>query len=124
MEINFAPPQRYRAWNRDENRWHLEFDWAINPETGAPHWISKKSLFCEVATSLIICRFTGIYDIEDKEICEYDLVIPAKFEDIPNVIEYKQNGFYRVKKHKERLYFNPLGSCALKIIGNIFNAPF
>lgn len=63
---------------------------------------------------------TNVPDITGKLIFEGDIVVPTKFKDIPNLVKYISGGFYRVKKHGERIYINPLGTCELKIIGNIY----
>ena len=111
---------KYKAWDTGAKRWRDEFDWVINPETGKAHWIHDNEFYQGEATQLVLCRATGVLDIDGREIYEGDFVIPTKFNDIANEVRYVGNGFYRSKKHGEKTYLNPLGSCEVRIIGNIF----
>jgi len=60
---------------------------------------------------------TGIKTIHDTEIFVGDMVKPAKFRDIPNLVIESEGLFYRVKMHGDEFYFNPLGTCQLVKIG-------
>ena len=111
----FNKPQTYRAWNLEEKKWVLE-GFVLSPVNGYPYWIDSG----KVAKELIAVRSTGVYDINGVEIYECDIVQPVKFSDIPNIVEYVQHGFYRVKHHNGKKYINVLGSCQLEVIGNIF----
>ncbi len=96
---NFDRQKKMRIWNGQK--------WALHRN--------------EVNENSIYTEGTGIKDVNNREIFEGDIVVPTKFNDIPNLIEYVVDGFYRVKVHNgDKIYINPLGSCKLKIIGNIF----
>lgn len=66
---------------------------------------------------------TGISDIYGNKIYTGDIVQPVKFNDAHNVVMYiygndiLQEGFYRIKVHKSEVYYNKLGNCKLKKIG-------
>lgn len=111
---------KYRAWDTFCKRWRDEFDFVINPQTGKPHRIHDLEFYQGEAEQLVLCRGTGILDVDGKEIYEGDFVVPEKFIDIVNEVVYVGNGFYRSKKHGDKTYLNPLGSCQLRVIGNIF----
>ena len=115
MRNIFNKPQTYKAWNKTESKWVMD-GWYICPTNGYPYWIASGL----PARSLTVVRSTGITDIKGFEIHEGDLVVPVKFHDIPNLVEYVQHGFYRVKHHNGKKFFNALGSCQVKIIGNVF----
>lgn len=70
-----------------------------------------------------VMQFTNQVDKYGKEIYEGDIVIPTKFKDKPNTVLFVEHGFYRVKNHNGRTYCNPLGSCEVKVIGNIYENP-
>jgi len=68
---------KYRAWDTDTKRWRDEFYWAINPETGKPHFLHQGEFdlyFQNEATQLVLCRSTGFLDIEKNEVFEFDTV--------------------------------------------------
>jgi len=67
-----------------------------------------------------IGQFTGLQDVDGKDIYEGDIVAPTKFKDKPNDVEYISNGFYRTKQHKGQKYVNPLGSCEVKVVGDAY----
>ena len=66
---------------------------------------------------------TGISDIYGEKIYTGDIVLPVKFNDVNNIVLYRygndilQEGFYRIKVHKSEVYYNKLGNCKLKKIG-------
>jgi hypothetical protein len=66
---------------------------------------------------------TGISDIYGEKIYTGDIVLPVKFNDVNNIVLYiygndiLQEGFYRIKVHKSEVYYNKLGNCKLKKIG-------
>lgn len=66
---------------------------------------------------------TGISDIYGNKIYTGDIVQPVKFNDVHNVVlyicgkKYLEDGFYRVKVQREGVYYNKLGNCKLKKIG-------
>ena len=65
-------------------------------------------------------QFTGLQDVDGKDIYEGDIVSPTKFKDKPNDVEYISNGFYRTKEHNGQKYLNPLGSCEVKVVGDAY----
>ena len=131
---------KFRAWN-------LELKHMVFPtlEFGRELWpctykriiktIDKDGYTEEIVLELVsvdhilqdpifeVMQFTGLYDVDDNEIYEGDIVVPVKFKEIPNVIQYIQNGFYRVKSINNKIYTNLLGNCDIKIIGNIHKNP-
>jgi hypothetical protein len=68
-------------------------------------------------------QFTGVYDVDGREIYEGDIVTPVNFNDIPNLVKFVSHGFYRVKMHGAKTYYNILGACNVRIIGNIYETP-
>ena len=66
---------------------------------------------------------TGISDIYGKKIYTGDIVQPVKFNDVNNIVLYiygndiLKEGFYRIKVHNTEVYYNKLGNCKLKKIG-------
>ena len=66
---------------------------------------------------------TGLCDIYGNKIYTGDIVQPVKFKDVNNVVLYiygnkiLEDGFYRIKVHKKEVYYNKLGNCKLKKIG-------
>tara|TARA_R110000868_G_scaffold247511_3_gene503878 strand:+ start:661 stop:1089 length:429 start_codon:yes stop_codon:yes gene_type:complete len=70
-----------------------------------------------------VMQFTNQVDKYGKEIYEGDIVVPTKFKDKPNTVLFVEHGFYRVKHVNGRTYCNPLGSCEVKVIGNIYENP-
>lgn len=66
---------------------------------------------------------TGISDIYGNKIYTGDLVQPVNFNDVNNIVLYiygnniLQEGFYRIKVHKTEAYYNKLGNCKLKKVG-------
>lgn len=69
-----------------------------------------------------ICRGTGLFDINKKEIFEFDITT-NKFGDIYTVewdLENSRFVLYNDKRHYYMIYLQP--EC--KIIGNIFDTPY
>jgi hypothetical protein len=67
-------------------------------------------------------RFSGVLDCNGIEIYENDVVKPTKIKDVRNVVRFVDGFFYRYKVlanviGEDRHYFNPLGSCEVKVIG-------
>jgi hypothetical protein len=66
---------------------------------------------------------TGVSDIYGNKIYTGDIVKPVNFKDVNNIVLYiygnsiLADGFYRIKAHKEQAYYNKLGNCKLKKIG-------
>jgi uncharacterized phage protein (TIGR01671 family) len=118
---------KFRAW--DKLNLFMGFVRGINfHESEAIYAIRRKNILDYAwqpmnFKDLVLMQYTGIKDINNVEIYESDIVIPVKFKDIPNTVEYIEHGFYRVKNHNGKVYVNPLGNCQLKIIGNIFENP-
>ena len=68
---------KYKAWDTFCKRWRDEFDWAIDPETGKPHFLHQGEFdlyFQNEATQLVLCRSTDFFDIEKNEVFEFDTV--------------------------------------------------
>lgn len=115
MKRIFNRPQTYNAWSQSEKKWIAD-GWILSPVDGYPYWLKDG----RKASDLIVVRSTGVLDIKGVEIYECDLVVPVKFNDIPNLVQYIQHGFYRVKYHNGKQYVNVLGSCQVRILGNAF----
>lgn len=66
---------------------------------------------------------TLVSDIYGNKIYTGDIVQPAKFKDVNNIVLYiygnsiLADGFYRIKVHKTEVYYNKLGNCKLIKIG-------
>ena len=66
---------------------------------------------------------TGVKDIFGSKIYTGDIVKPVNFIDENNIVLYiygnsiLEYGFYRIKVHKTEVYYNKLGNCKLKKIG-------
>lgn len=66
---------------------------------------------------------TGVKDIFGNKIYTGDIVKPVNFIDENNIVLYiygnriLEDGFYRIKVHKTEVYYNKLGNCKLKKIG-------
>jgi hypothetical protein len=97
---------RFRAWNNEK------MDYGID--------MKSASVLIEDYPEISLMQSTGMIDIFGMEIYEGDIVLPVKFKDVPNVVHFLSNGFYRVKRHGVKEYYNPLGNCQIKVIGNIF----
>lgn len=123
LKVDVSNKQKFRAWDKVSNRWRDEFDWIVCPESGKPRFVHDNEFIQSYADQLILSRSTGIFDISGIEIFEYDVVIPSNFKDVPNLVQFIGNGFYRVKTHGAKKYINILGSCELKIIGHMFAPP-
>jgi hypothetical protein len=71
---------------------------------------------------------TGVSDIYGNKIYTGDLVQPAKFKDVNNIVLYiygnsiLADGFYRIKIQKGGVYYNKLGNCKLIKIGEVTKA--
>jgi len=107
---------KFRAW--DDGAMIYSHNNIINHSNIQLQWF-----FRTIRQDAIVMQFTGLLDKNGKEIYEGDIVLPVKFKDIPNIVEYVANGFYRVKKHNDKFYYNPLGTCEVRIIGNIYETP-
>jgi hypothetical protein len=63
---------------------------------------------------------TNIFDVNGVELKVGDEILPTKFRDIPSVVVFCSDGeFYRVKKHLDNYYFNPLGTCKVKKVSSL-----
>ena len=113
---------KFKFWN-NENKEFTYFSPSAKNKIHTIQDLYTDYIGVDNSNNIIPIQYTGIKDINENEIYEGDIIIPVKFKDIPNVIEYVQHGFYRVKKHGEKVYCNMLGNCKVKIIGNIFENP-
>lgn len=84
---------KYRAWDTKHERWRDEFDWAVSPETGKPHWLQYGEFswdFCDEADRLVLCRFTGAKDHSGLDLYENDIV---NANDVPFVIKWNEDSY-------------------------------
>jgi hypothetical protein len=69
---------------------------------------------------------TNVFDVNGVELKVGDEILPVKFRDIPSVVIFSDGEFYRAKKHFDKFYFNPLGTCKVKKVRSLeehlFNA--
>lgn len=70
-------------------------------------------------TNYIVMEYTMVDDVNGKKIFEYDIVRPVNFKDIGNVVRFVSGAFYRLKVLNGKKYWNTLGNCKIKLVGNI-----
>ena len=117
---------KFRGSTVQDSNW--VYGCLVYSEYDAP--FAKSVDYAEIITPLGECfevfpgsvgQFTGVKDVNDQDIYEGDIVLPVKFKDKPNDVEYISHGFYRTTYHKGKQYLNPLGSCQIKVIGNAYD---
>lgn len=133
---------KFRAWDTLSKRWRDEFDWVVNPETGNPHWIHDNDFYQGEANQLVLCRATGFFGIDGREIYEGDIiggqaymvrldgtrVKGSEHQTAPKQVIWMGDGFgYSEKldwlKHVSKTKGVEIAAKYYSVIGNVFENP-
>jgi len=114
---------KFRGFSSKDDRFHYGF--AFNPHLDVWYILhsdddlpfKETERECLVAKSSI-GQFTGLKDVDDKEIFEGDIVLGYNN---PHIVTYADGAFYLTYKNSSVRLSRTCG--ALQIIGNIFQNP-
>lgn len=109
---------KFRAWDKARNKMLTKnHEFKILPEYGA----AKQDQYGDVykTKDITLMQFTGLYDKNNKEIYEGDIILHGSTQDMIDVVLFC-DGYYYTSKSSYLI-----GECSnAEVIGNIFESTF